>query len=89
MEIIDDTLGNQLSNLAELIAMLSVSLAAVIYVAGWRAAVLGVVVAIIGFGFGTIYLKAQLCIKRENSNARSPGQDSNMSSIVHLFISRI
>lgn len=89
MEIIDDSLGNQLSNFIELFAMLSVCLAAVIYIAGWRAAVLGVVVAIIGFGLGTIYLKAQLCIKRENSNARSPGQDLNASSVSYLFISRM
>lgn len=76
MEIIDDTLGNELSNLIELTATLTVSLTAVIYIAGWVAALLGIAIALVGYICGSIYLKAQLCVKRENSNAKSPGISS-------------
>lgn len=59
--------------LIERTVMLLVSLVAVISVAGWTAALLGAVVFLAGVGCGIVYLKAQLCIKRENSNAKSPG----------------
>ena len=62
-----------LAALVELAVTLLVSLAAVISVAGWTAALLGAVVFLGGAGYGMVYLKAQLCIKRENSNAKSPG----------------
>ena len=57
----------------EVAVMLLVSLVAVISVAGWAAALLDIVVFLGGTGYGIVYLKAQLCIKRENSNAKSPG----------------
>ena len=73
MGAIDDQLGHLLQYLLEISLLLATTLGAVIYIAGWRAGLWGLVVAAAGIGCGTIYLKAQLCVKRENSNAKSPG----------------
>lgn len=72
MQVIDDSLGSDLFRLIELATLLTVTLAAVIYIAGWGALLMGFIVAGVGFAFGIVYLKAQLCVKRKNSNARSP-----------------
>jgi hypothetical protein len=73
MQAIDGMLGRLLQDLLEITILLATTLAAVIYIAGWRAALLGLIVAAAGTGCGILYLKAQLCVKRENSNAKSPG----------------
>lgn len=73
IQSIDDNMSNMLEALIEITVMLLVSLVAVISIAGWTAALLGAIVFFAGAGCGVVYLKAQLCIKRENSNAKSPG----------------
>lgn len=73
MESIDEALPTSMENLMQTVVMLSVSLVAVVWIAGWQALVLGSVVAVVGSFCANIYLKAQLCVKRENSNAKSPG----------------
>jgi hypothetical protein len=35
----------------------------------------GLIVAAAAIICGIVYIKAQLCVKRENSNAKSPGND--------------
>lgn len=70
---IDDTLPNWMESLLQKLIMLMIALAVVVYVSGWRAVLMGSAIAFVGVGFSRVYLKAQLCVKRENSNAKSPG----------------
>ena len=70
---IDDDLPNWTESLLQKLIVLIIALAAVVYIAGWRAVLMGSVITIAGVGCSRVYLKAQLCVKRENSNARSPG----------------
>lgn len=74
IEAIDDNMSSMLEGLIKITAFLLVTLIAVISMAGWISALLGVIVFAAGAGCGMVYLKAQLCIKRENSNAKSPGR---------------
>lgn len=69
----DETLPLYMDLLLKIFISLIVSLAAVVFVAGWRTLVLGAFITLAGAGWGSIYLRAQLCVKRENSNAKSPG----------------
>lgn len=62
-----------MESLLQILISLVVALVAVVYVAGWRAVILGLLIVFAGAGWGSIYLRAQLCVKRENSNAKSPG----------------
>lgn len=73
IEAIDDSLPTWMEAFIQISIMLLVSLAAVVYIAGWRAIFVGAIVAIAAATWGAIYLRAQLCVKRENSNAKSPG----------------
>ncbi|TDL17911.1 P-loop containing nucleoside triphosphate hydrolase protein [Rickenella mellea] len=43
-----------------------------IYMAGWPALLSGGTMVVLGGWLGMVYLKAQLCIRREMSNAKSP-----------------
>jgi hypothetical protein len=75
MGAIDGTLARLVQDLLEATILLTIALAAVVYIAGWRAALWGLIVGVAGIACGMIYLKAKLCVKRENSNAKSPGSD--------------
>ena len=52
--------------------MLTSYLAASVWTAGFPALLSGALVAGLGGFLGVVYLKAQLCIKREMSNAKAP-----------------
>lgn len=73
MESIDEALPTSMEGVLQTIVTLSVSLIAVVFIAGWQALVLGSIIAVTGSFCANIYLRAQLCVKRENSNAKSPG----------------
>lgn len=60
-----------LSVLVELTIAMSVHLAAVVYLAP-PFALPGLIVAIIGGWCGQVYMKAELSVKRELSNAKTP-----------------
>lgn len=47
-------------------------LAATVVMTGWPALVSGSIVFVLGGWLGLVYLKAQLSVKREMSNAKSP-----------------
>lgn len=70
-EVVDDRLANSLSHFVELACTLIVALAAVFWVAGWSAILMGIAVSEFGFVYAAVYLKSQLSIKRENSIGKS------------------
>ncbi|TDL20540.1 P-loop containing nucleoside triphosphate hydrolase protein [Rickenella mellea] len=71
-----DALDNSFSGTA--INFLEVSISVIgnffvsIYMAGWPALLSGGIMVALGGWLGMVYLKAQLCIRREMSNAKSP-----------------
>lgn len=81
IEAIDDSLPMWMVTFIQISIMLLVSLAAVVFIAGWQAIVVGVITAVAATTWGAIYLRAQLCVKRENSNAKSPGNFLSLSLI--------
>lgn len=88
IEAMDEALPLYMDLLLKIFISLVVSLVAVVFVAGWRALLLGAFIAIAGAGWGSIYLRAQLCVKRENSNAKSPGTFPLPSVMLEFSLTR-
>ena len=53
------------------IALLAFFVSAIL-MAGWYAFIPGILLALLGGFLGIVYLKCQLCIRREMSNAKAP-----------------
>ncbi|EJC97738.1 P-loop containing nucleoside triphosphate hydrolase protein [Fomitiporia mediterranea MF3/22] len=72
MSIIDD----QLSMFSEIFLGMTLNMIcyyfAAVYMAGWYAFISGLVIGILATSLGRIYLKCQMCTRREMSNAKAP-----------------
>ncbi|KAH8113755.1 P-loop containing nucleoside triphosphate hydrolase protein [Phellopilus nigrolimitatus] len=72
ISIIDDQLARMavsfMSNTINLICLFFAS----VFMVGWYALIPGLVVAISGGFLGRVYLKCQICVRREMSNAKGP-----------------
>ncbi|TDL20537.1 P-loop containing nucleoside triphosphate hydrolase protein [Rickenella mellea] len=71
-----DAVDNSFARMASMFLEISISLIGnffvSIYMAGWPALLSGGIMAILGGWLGMVYLKAQLSVRRELSNAKSP-----------------
>ncbi|EJC98299.1 P-loop containing nucleoside triphosphate hydrolase protein [Fomitiporia mediterranea MF3/22] len=69
---IDTTLGHMMSPfLAVSITLIGLFISSIV-MAGWYAFVSGLTITILGGSLGLVYLKCQMCIRREMSNAKAP-----------------
>ncbi|KAH8108752.1 P-loop containing nucleoside triphosphate hydrolase protein [Phellopilus nigrolimitatus] len=71
-----DTIDEQLTRMASPFMSITINLIclffAAVFMVGWYALIPGLVVAILGGLLGRVYLKCQICIRREMSNAKAP-----------------
>ncbi|KAI5122642.1 hypothetical protein M0805_008726 [Coniferiporia weirii] len=72
MSTIDEQLTRQLSPFLSITIHLVCLFASAVWMVGWYAFVPAVVITVLGGLLGRIYLKSQICVKREMSNAKAP-----------------
>ena len=71
LEPVDDQVGRMMGVLVEMATAMLLKLGAVMLYSPIFA-IPGVIMAVVGSWVGHVYLKAQLAVKREQSNARAP-----------------
>ena len=72
MQSVDGSFPEILLNILRLTLGLMVYYATAVYMTGWIALMVGALVFGLGTVLGNIYLKAQLSVRRETSNAKAP-----------------
>jgi ABC-type multidrug transport system fused ATPase/permease subunit len=81
---IDGEFGGIFIYFLELTAMLVTYFVATVIVAGISALASGAVVLVLGGFLGFVYLRAQLCVKREMSNSKAPVMSQVVTALAGL-----
>ena len=84
IDCVDDRLGSLLAGFIGLTISLTTLFITTVYQTGWPALLSGTFITATGGWLGNVYLKAQLPIRREMSNAKAPMMSSVGTALAGL-----